>query len=115
MEDKKLIEAVKILDPRIKMPSHVTVSRHIKALFDKKKEVTQKEFEEVKYFAETNDAGSSSSGKSFVDINVYWVTEDFYPKKISDVLEMEESKNAENYMQRVKETEEAFNITEKAF
>ena len=42
-----------------------------------------------------------------MDINVHWLTEDFYTKKkILDVLEMEENKNAVNYRNRVKKEED---------
>ena len=116
VEDKKLIEAVEILDPKIKMPSNKMVASDIKVMYEEQKEKLKKEFEKVEYFSQTNDAGSSSGGKSFVDVNVHWITDDFYPKKkILDVLEMEEEKNADNYRKRVEETEEDFGISNKVF
>ena len=51
-----------------------------------------------------------------MDINVHWLTEDFYTKKkILDVLEMEENKNAVNYRNRVNKKEEEFDIKKKYF
>ena len=45
----------------------------------------------------TNDAGSSFGAKSFIDVNVHYVTEDFkLKKKVLDVMEMKIAKTAEN-------------------
>ena len=62
----------------------------------------------------TNDGGSSSGAKSFVDVNVHYVTEDFQPKKkILDVFEMKDSKTAENYRARVEEVHRQFGVENK--
>ena len=114
VDDQKLVEAFEIADEQFKMPSRYTIKKDIEKLFKVKKAETIKEFEEVEYFTETNDAGSLSGVKSFIDINAHWVTEDFKPKKkILDVLEMKEAKSAANYRRRVDETRDKFKIKEK--
>ena len=110
------MEAFEIADPKFKMPTNNMVTEDIKKLHALKKVETKEEFKKVEYLTQTNDAGTSLNGKSFVDINVHWLTEDFYPKKkILDVLEMEENKNAVNYRNRVDKKEEEFEIKEKVF
>ena len=88
VEDEKLMEAFEIADEKFKMPSRKMIRSDIIELHNKKKAETVEEFSKVDFFACTNDAGSSSGGKSFVDINVHYVTEDFHPKnKILDDLD----------------------------
>ena len=114
VEDPKLVEAFEIADPRLKVPSRKVVKTEIEKLFKKKKE----EFDvaKIESFAGNNDAGSSSNSKSFVAINVSYVTEDFeLKKKIIDVVEMPEDKNAANYRDRVDKTEESHGIAGKVF
>ena len=116
VEDDKLVEAFEIADDKIKVPSRRMIRADIEDAFKKKKAETVEEFSKVEFFSSTNDAGSSSGGKSFVDINVHYLTEDFHPKKkILDVLEMKESKSAVNYRKRVQETENHFGIEGKVF
>lgn len=116
VEDEKLVEAFEIADEKFKMPKREAIRSDIIELHKKKKEETIAEFSNTDFFTCTNDAGSSSGGKSFVDINVHYVTEDFYlKKKILDVLEMKESKTAVNYRKRVKNTEKDFGIEGKVF
>ena len=102
VEDSKLVEAFKIADPKLKLPSAKTVKRDIKFFFKNKKQEFVKEASKVDYFGGTNDAGSSSDGRPFVVANVSYVTEDFIlRKKILDVFEMPEAKNAKNYKRRL--------------
>ena len=116
VEDDKLVEAFGIADDKIRVPSRRMIRADIEEAFKKMKAETVEEFSKVDFFSSTNDAGSSSGGKSFVDINVHYLTEDFHPKKkILDVLEMKESKSAVNYRKRVKETEKHFGIEGKVF
>ena len=116
VEDEKLMEAFEIADEKFRMPIRKMIRSDIIELHKKKKAETVDEFSKVDFFACTNDAGSSSGGKSFVDINVHYVTEEFHPKKkILDVLEMKESKTAINYRKHVKETEKIFGLEGKVF
>ena len=111
VEDSKLVEAFAIADPKIKLPSRHTVKRDINQLYNKKKQEFDQEVSKIEHFAGNNDAGSSSNSKSFVAVNVSYVTEDFHlKKKILDVLEMPEDKNAVNYRKRVDVTEENHGI-----
>ena len=116
VDDKKLKEAFEIADPRFKVPSPYKIKSEISKLYVKKKEELLDEFSSIEYFSCTNDAGSSFGGKSFVDINVHYLDENFYPKKkILDVLEMKENKTADNYKERVVQTLCEFNIEKKVF
>ena len=63
-----------------------------------------------------NDAGSSLNNKSFIAMNISYVTEDFFfKKKILDVVEMPEDKNAKNYRKRVRGCEQEHGIAGKVF
>ena len=116
VEDPKLVEAFEISDPKLKVPGRKVVNREIEKLFKKKKEEFEKDVAKIDSFAGNNDAGSSSNSKSFVAINVSYVTEDFeLKKKIIDVVEMPEDKNAGNYRARVDKTEESHGIAGKVF
>jgi hypothetical protein len=116
IEDEKLIEAFEIADEKLKIPSRQTMKREVEQLYKKKKAETTKELEGVEWGTETNDAGSSSGAKSFIDVNFHWVTENFEPKKkILTVMEMKEAKNATNYRKKVDEIEEDFKVKEKVF
>ena len=116
VEDSKLIEAFSIADPKIKLPTRHTVTRDIKKLYNKKRLEFDQVVSKIEHFAGNNDAGSSSNNKSFVAVNVSYVTEDFHlKKKILDVLEMPEDKSAVNYRKRVHETEENHGIGGKVF
>ena len=116
MEDPKLTEAFALADPKLKIPTARMLTRDIKDLYKKKKREFIEETSQLEYFAGSNDAGSSSNNKSFVVVNANYVTEDFHlKKKILDVLEMPEAKNAKNYRKRIDETGEKFVIKEKTF
>ena len=92
------------------------MTRDIKKLYNKKRLEFDQKVSKIEHFAGNNDAGSSSNSKSFVAVNVSYVTEDFHLKKeILDVLEMPEDKSAVNYRKRVHETEENHGIGGKVF
>ena len=116
VEDVKLVEAFAIADPKLKVPSRHLVKRDIEKLYRKRKKEFAEEVSNVEYFSGNNDAGSSSNSKSFVAVNVSYATEDFtLKKKIVDVVEMPEDKNAVNYRERIKATEEKYGISDKVF
>ena len=116
VEDKKLMEAFKLADPKLKTPSYFQVRGDIKNLEAVKKEEMKESFKAVDHFSCSNDAGSSLDGRSFVDVNVHWISEDFQPqKKILSVLEMKEDKTAKNYRKAVDSKLEEFDIKSKVF
>ena len=116
VEDEKLIEAFALADDKFQMPTRNTVKNDIFKMNKVKKAETIEELAKIDHFACTNDAGSSSGAKSFIDINVHYVTEDFeLKKKILNVLEMKEDKTAVNYRRKVDKTEEKFGIKGKVF
>ena len=114
VDDEKLGKCFGIADPKLKMPSRKNITRDIRKLFAKEKAKTIEELSKVEAMSCTNDGGSSSGAKSFVDVNVHYVTEDFQPKKkILDVFEMKDSKTAENYRARVEEVHRQFGVENK--
>ena len=116
VDDEKLKECFELADPRLKMPSRWEVTAQIKKIYKKKKAQVVEELSEVEHFCCTNDAGSSSGAKSFVDVNVHYLTKNFEPKKkIVSVFEMKESKNAINYRSRIEKVEKSVGIEEKVF
>ena len=116
VEDEKLVEAFAIADPKLNVPSRKAVRREIVKLYNKKRHEFDEEISEKEYFAGNNDAGSSSNSKSFIAMNVSYVTKDFHLKtKILDILEMPENKNAANYRRKVDGTEENHGIAGKVF
>ena len=87
VEDEKLVEAFTIADPKLNMPSRHSVKREILKLHNQKRKEFDEEISEVEYFAGNNDAGSSSNSKSFVAMNVSYVTKNFHLKtKILDIF-----------------------------
>ena len=97
VEDPMLIEAFEIADPKFQMPTSWTVRKDINDEFEKKKVETIEKLSKVEHLTCTNDAGSSFGAKSFIDVNVHYVTEDFrLKKKVLDVMEMKIAKTAEN-------------------
>ena len=89
VEDVKLVEAFEIADDKLKVPTRGMITAYVKELFKKEKCKASHSFSDIEYFTCTNDAGSSFSAKSFIDVNVHYVSEDFVPKKkVLDVLEM---------------------------
>ena len=85
-------------------------------LEEKKKKEIVESFKSLPYFSCTNDTGSSLDGRSFVDVNVHWVSEECVTdKKILTVVEMIENKTAANYTKAVDEKLEEFGILDKTF
>ena len=116
VEDKKLKEAFEISDPKLQMPTRKLISKGINEEFKKKKAETINELSQVEFLSCTNDAGSSFGAKSFIDVNVHYISEDFeLKKKILDVMEMKVAKTAENYRAKVNEKLAEFDILEKTF
>ena len=114
VDDEKLGKCFGLADPKLKMPSRMNITRDIRKLFAKEKVKTIEELSKVEAMSCTKDGGSSSGAKSFVDVNVHYVTEDFQPKKkILDVFEMKDSKTAENYRARVEEVHRQFGVENK--
>ena len=92
VEDDKLVDAFKIADPKLKVPTARQICLDIEKLEKEKKESVKESFKHETYFSCSSDAGSSLDGRSFIDVNVHWVSEDFVPKKkILTVAEITES------------------------
>ena len=114
VEDQELVESYAIADPRLSVPSKQTMTRDIKKVFKEVKAKKIEEFSDIEWFNCTNDAGSTSGARSFVDVNVHYLSETFVlHKKILRVFEMKEAKNADNYRSRISESMEQFGIASK--
>lgn len=113
-ESEEFSKCIEICDPRMSVPSKQTVTRDIKTVYKKEKAKLIQEFSKVEFFNCTNDAGSTTGARSFVDVNVHYLTNDFYlKKKILRVFEMREAKDADNYRSRIDETMRQFAIAGK--
>ena len=111
VEDTSFREFAELLDPKFSVPSANTIGRDVEKLYEVKKEELKEELSTIPFAAGCNDAGSSIDGRSFVDINIFHVTDDFELKKeVLGVVEMKEAKNAENYREKVKKIEEDFGV-----
>ena len=114
VEDKEVVESYTITDPRLTVPTRRTMTRDIKKIFQEMKAKTIEDFSAIEWFNCTNDGGSTSGARSFVDVNVHFLTKNFtLKKKILWVFEMKEAKKAGNYRSRVEESLEQFGISNK--
>ena len=114
VEDKKLVDAFAVADPCLTVPSAEAVARDISKLYKEKKKETIKEFEKIQYFSVTTDAGTSLSGKTFIDVNVHWVCPETLKmkSKIIDVIKVD-SKTAKDYRAVVDKCLDEHGIKEK--
>ena len=81
VEDVGFKKLITIADPKLSIPVRNTIAADIDKLYDVKKEETIEKFKQVAYFSCTTDAGTSLSGKSFIDVNVHWINDDFQGEK----------------------------------
>ena len=116
VSDESLQVAVEILDPRIKLPSEYYVGKEIDDLHKIHFDKTVADLESVSSLSCTNDAGTSVGSKSFIDVNVHWITEDFRIKaKILDVIRVKGSKSAEFYYEKCRESLDKFGVNPVAY
>ena len=116
VEDPKLVKAFLAADPKIKVPTARMIRNDIGVMYKEKEAKFLDEISKVEFFAGNNDAGSSTDNRSFVVVNTSYVTEDFQlKKKVLDMFEMPEAKNAKNYRKRVDNTMNKFGVKEKTF
>ena len=114
VEDQGFIDILNLADSGLTVPSARTVSRDIDKVYKTKVQETKKNFEEVDHFGVTTDAGSSSSGKSFIDINCHWVDKKTFEakKKTIEVIKVD-SKTAKDYRKVVDNSLTKFGVKEK--
>ena len=111
MNDEGLKDMINIADEKLTLPSDKKIGRDISQEYAVKKAELKDALAKIEFFSGTNDAGSSSNCRSFIDINVHYLTEEFEMKKaVLAVVEMVEAKNAENYRNKVAEVEEEFGV-----
>ena len=110
---KGFIDLMMTVDPRLTVPSRDTIRRDINKLYTIKKRETIEKFKNVEYFACTNDAGTSLSNHSFLDINLHWIDEDFnMQKKVIDVKHID-SKKAVDYRKEVDDSIKEHGVADK--
>ena len=116
VEDEKLVEAFELADPRLQMPRRGKVRSEINLMWRSEKTSWENEVSQIEFLSGNNDAGTGLNKKSFIAINVSYVTEDFhFKKKILDVVDIPENKNAINYRKRIRGCEEEHGIAGKVF
>ena len=115
VEDEGYRKMVSDLDPRITVPSGMTISRDILGLFKKHKKLTIEKFKNIDYFTCTTDAGSSLAGHTFVDINVHFLDENFKPEKKIVAVVPVVSKTAPDYRAVTEALLDEHGIKEKVF
>ena len=79
VEDVGFKKLITIADPKLSIPVRNIIAADIDKLYDVKKEETIEKFKQVAYF--TTDAGTSVSGKSFINVNVHWINDNFQGRK----------------------------------
>ena len=115
VEDEGYRKMVSDLDPKITVPSGITISRDILGLYKKHRKLTIEKFKHIDYFSCTTDAGSSLAGHTFVDINVHFLDENFNPgKKIVAVVPVV-SKTAPDYRAVTENLLDEHGIKDKVF
>ena len=99
VEDQGFIDIINLADSALTVPCARTVSRDIEKLYKEKVKETIKTFEKVESVGVTTDAGSSSSGKTFIDINCHWIDEQTFEakKKTIEIIKVD-SKKAKDYL-----------------
>ena len=114
--DKRLLNAFKLANPALSVPSMIHVRKDIINLEEFHRTKLIEELREVSHVTCTNDAGSSYGGSSFIDVNIHWVDEEFSPhKKILEVVPVENGKTAPEYRKMVDDTLEKFGVKDKCF
>ena len=107
VEDKTFVALLELLNPQFTVPCRMTVARDIEELYKVKYAEMVNELKSVRFSWGTNDAGSTLDSRSFIDMNIHSVDQNFEPRKDTiAVLEMKESKNAINYRAKVDSVEE---------
>ena len=114
--DERLLNAFKIANPSLSVPSVDHVRKDIIKLEESQRAKLIEELKEVSFVTCTNDAGSSYGGSSFIDVNIHWVDEEFNPRtKILEVVPVEKGKTAPEYRKMVDDTLQKFGVKEKCF
>ena len=98
VDDDGFREMISHIDPKLTVPSRQSVVRDIKELQLAKKRETKEILKGIDYISCSTDAGSSLSGKTFIDVNYHWIDPKTCKllKKTVEVLKVD-SKKARDY------------------
>lgn len=114
--DKNLLNAFKLANPALSVPSRKDLRKEIIKLEENHKAKIIEELKDVTFVTCTNDAGSSYGGSSYIDVNIHWIDEEFnLRKKILEVVAVENGKTAPEYRKMVDRVLEKFGVKEKCF
>ena len=114
-DDEEFRTTIKDLDSRVTVPSHSTIRRDIRKKDKQKRRETVSIFKSIPYFTTTNDAGSSSAGSSFVNINAHYVDSSFNPQKKIIAVTGVQAKDHVSYRKCVDKALRNFGILDKTF
>ena len=73
VDDVGFRQMISHIDPKLTVPSRQSIVRGIKDLHLTKKKETKDMLKGIDYIACSTDAGSSLSGKTFIDVNYHWI------------------------------------------
>ena len=116
VEDKHLLNAFKIANPALGVPSSYEVRKEIIKLEQHHRDKLIDQLKDIAFVTCTNDAGSSYGGSSYIDVNIHWIDNEFnIHKKILEVVPVQNGKTAPEYREYVDGVLEKFGVKEKCF
>ena len=114
--DPRLLNAFKIANPSLAVPSRFYVRNEIIKLEEVERLKLIEKLREIPSVTCTNDAGSSYGGSSFIDVNIHWIDIDFVMhKKILEVVPVSHGKTAVEYRNYVDGVLEKFEVKDKCW
>ena len=116
VDDKGFRDMISDIDPKLTVPSRQSIVRDIKDLHMTKKKETKDMLKGIDYIACSTDAGSSLSGKTFIDVNYHWIDPISCKllKKTVEVLKVD-SKKAADYRKVTDNVEVEHGVQGKVF
>ena len=116
VDDEGFRNIISNIDPKLTVPSRQSVVREIKKLHAEKKRETVEAFKNVQDIVMTTDAGTSLSGKTFIDVNFHWIDGKNLKmkKKTVEVIKVD-SKTAVNYRKVTDKVESDHGVSGKVF
>ena len=114
VEDEGFIKMMAIACPEYETPCSNTISNYIDELYIQESERVKNELKGFEFLAMTTDGGSSSNARSFQEMGVHGITENFDLKYYTlGVREIKESHTAANYRKNTDKVLEEFDVKEK--
>jgi hypothetical protein len=114
VEDEGFIKFMAIACPEYETPCANTISKYIDELYIQESERVKNELKDFEFLAMTTDGGSSSNARSFQEMGVHGITENFDMKYYTlGVREVKESHTAANYRKNTDKVLEEFDVKDK--